>query len=110
MHNVAVLEAWLVSDRAPQDPRVSEDMVTVSDFKARASDWLRRIAHPLVITQNGKPAGVLLSPAAFDELSERQQFLAAVQEGMADEQAGRSHTTDEVLAAAERRIAAIEGE
>ncbi len=76
--------------------RISEDIVTVSDFKAQASDWLRRIAshhHPLVITQNGKPAGVLLSPAAFDELSERQEFLAAVQEGMADEQAGRSHTT-----------------
>ena len=93
--------------------RVSEDMVTVSDFKARASEWLRRIAgsdHPLVITQNGKPAGVLLSPAAFDELSERQQFLAAVQEGMADEQAGRGHTTDEVFAMAERRIAAIEAE
>ena len=93
--------------------RVSEDVVTVSDFKAKASDWLRRIAgsgHPLVITQNGKPAGVLLSPAAFDELSERQQFLAAVQEGMVDEQAGRGHTTDEVLAMAERRIAAIEAE
>ncbi len=93
--------------------RVSEDVVTVSDFKAKASDWLRRIAgsgHPLVITQNGKPAGVLLSPAAFDELSERQQFLAAVQEGMADEQAGRGHTTDEVFAAAERRIATTEDE
>ena len=93
--------------------RLSEDVVTVSDFKARASDWLRRFAgsgHPLVITQNGKPAGVLLSPAAFDEFSERQQFLAAVQEGMADEQADRGHTTDEVFAMAERRIAAIEAE
>ena len=93
--------------------RVSEDIVPVSEFKAQASEWLRRIAgsgHPLVITQNGKPAGVLLSPAAFDELSERQQFLAAVQEGMADEQAGRSYTNDEVFAAAERRIAAIEAE
>jgi len=93
--------------------RVSEDIVPVSDFKAQASEWLRRIAgsgRPLVITLNGKPAGVLLSPAAFDELSERQQFLAAVQEGMADEQAGRGHTTDEVFAMAERRIAAIEAE
>jgi prevent-host-death family protein len=91
--------------------RVSEDIVTVSDFKAQASEWLRRVTgsgHPLVITQNGKPAGVLLSPAAFDELSERQQFLAAVQEGMADEQAGRSHTTEEVFDAVEQRIAAIE--
>lgn len=93
--------------------RISEDIVTVSDFKAQASEWLRRIAgngHPLVITQNGKPAGVLLSPAAFDELSERQEFLAAVQEGMADEQAGRSLTTDEVFSAVEDRIAAIESE
>ena len=91
--------------------RVSEDIVPVSDFKAKASEWLRRIAgsgHPLVITQNGRPAGVLLSPAAFDELSERQQFLAAVQEGMADEQAGRSHTTEEVFDAIEQRIAALE--
>lgn len=93
--------------------RVSEDIVPVSDFKARASEWLRRIAgsgHPLVITQNGKPAGVLLSPAAFDELAERQQFLAAVQEGMADEQAGRRHTSEEVFDAVEKRIAAIEAE
>ncbi|MEL6338555.1 MAG: type II toxin-antitoxin system Phd/YefM family antitoxin [Myxococcota bacterium] len=91
--------------------RVSEDIVPVSDFKARASEWLRRIAssgHPLVITQNGKPAGVLLSPAAFDELAERQQFIAAVQEGMADEQAGRSHTSEEVFDALEKRIAGIE--
>ena len=93
--------------------RVSEDIVPVSDFKAQASEWLRRIAgsgHPLVITQNGKPAGVLLSPAAFDELCERQQFLAAVQEGMDHEQAGRSHTTEEVFGAVEQRIAAIEAE
>ena len=93
--------------------RVSEDIVPVSDFKARASEWLRRIAasgHPLVITQNGKPAGVLLSPEAFDELSERQEFLAAIQEGIADEQAGRTHTSDEVFDAVEKRIAAIESE
>lgn len=91
--------------------RVSEDLVTVSDFKARASEWLRRIAssgHPLVITQNGKAAGVLLSPAAFDELSERQQFVAAIQEGMSDERAGRGHTTEEVFDAVEQRIATIE--
>lgn len=91
--------------------RVSEDIVTVSDFKAQASGWLRRISDsgsPLVITQNGKPAGVLLSPAAFDALSARQEFLVAVEEGMADERAGRSHTSDEVFDAVERRIAGIE--
>ena len=93
--------------------RISQDIVPVSDFKAQASEWLRRIAssgRPLVITQNGKPAAVLLSPTAFDELTEHQQFLAAVQEGMADEQAGRAHRTEEVFDAVEKQIAAIESE
>jgi hypothetical protein len=40
--------------------RFSEGIVPVSDFKAQAADWLKRIAktgQPLVITQNGKAAG-----------------------------------------------------
>ena len=93
--------------------KISEDIVPVSDFKAQASEWLRRIAgsgHPLVITQNGKPAGVLLSPTAFDELSERQEFLAAVQEGMADEKAGRVHSTEEVFDTIKKRISGLEAD
>jgi len=91
--------------------KVSEDIIPVSEFKAQASEWLRRIAvtqHPLVITQNGKPAAVLLSPAVFDELSEQQQFIAAVQDGMADEVAGRTCTTEEMFEAVHAQIAAIE--
>ena len=93
--------------------RTSKDIVPVSDFKAQASEWLRRIAnngHPLVITQNGKAAGVLLSPSAFDELSERHQFLTAVEEGMRDEQVGRSYSTEEVFDAVEQSIAFIESD
>ena len=75
--------------------RISEDFVPVSEFKAQAAEWLRRIGEtgaPLVVTQNGKPAGVLLSPQAFDELTERVRFTTAVQEGLADAEAGRVHS------------------
>jgi prevent-host-death family protein len=88
--------------------RISEDIVPVSDFKAQAAEWLRRLAdsgHPLVITQNGKPAGVLLSPQAFDELAERASFLAAVDAGLADADAGRVHPHAEVVAEMNRRYA-----
>jgi prevent-host-death family protein len=87
--------------------RVAEDIVSVSDFQAQASEWLRRVAesgHPLVITQNGKAAGVLLSPQAFDELTERARFLAAVDEGLADSEAGRVHAHDEVVAEMNKRF------
>jgi prevent-host-death family protein len=73
-------------------PKISEDLVPVSDFKAHAAELLRRIAEtgqPLVITQNGKAAGVVLSPARFDELTERVRFSEAVNAGLADSDAGR---------------------
>ena len=75
--------------------RVSENFVPVSEFKAQAADWLRRLAEtgaPVVVTQNGKPAGVLLSPQAFDDLTEQARFVAAVGEGLADAEAGRVHS------------------
>jgi len=86
--------------------RVSEDIVPVSDFKAQAADWLRHVAdtgQPVVITQNGKAAGVLLSPARFDELTEQARFLKAVDSGLADSEAGRVHSHQSVVAHMKRR-------
>jgi len=44
---------------------------------------------PIIITQNGRPAGVLISPAEFDLLSERSRFIQAVQSGLEDVAQGR---------------------
>lgn len=86
-------------------PLISQDFVPVSDFKAQAAEWLRRIGEtdaPLVVTQHGKPAGVLLSPRAFDALTEQARFVSAVGEGLADADAGRVRPHAEV----ERRFRA----
>ena len=72
--------------------RVSEDIVPLSEFKAHASDWLKKIAQtgaPIVITQNGRAAAVLVSPGEFDALTERGRLLQAVAEGIADADRGR---------------------
>ena len=50
---------------------------------------LREVQRPLVITQHGKPVAVLLTPEEFDRLAAYDRFLAAVQEGLADAEAGR---------------------
>ena len=79
--------------------RISQDFVPISELKAQAAEWLRHVGEtdaPVVVTQNGRPAGVLLSPRAFDELTERGRFVAAVNEGMADALAGRVHSHAEV--------------
>ena len=72
--------------------RVSDGIVPIGEFKGQAARWLRRLTEtgqPVVITRNGRPAGVLLSPAEFDRLTERQRFLESVARGLADADAGR---------------------
>ena len=72
--------------------KVAEDIVPLTAFKAKAAEWFRRVADdegPVVVTQNGKAAGVLLSPRAYDELLASARFVGAVVEGLSDDEAGR---------------------
>ena len=71
---------------------ISQSIVSLSDFKNKASKMLHEIQsshRPLVITQNGKAAAVLISPSDFDLLTEQVRFVDAVQRGLADVQNGR---------------------
>ena len=71
---------------------ISRDIVSLSDFKTRASRMLndiQRSHRPLVITQNGKAAAVLMNPSDFDRLAEQSRFVEAVQKGLVDVEQGR---------------------
>jgi prevent-host-death family protein len=79
--------------------RLSEDVVPLGEFKARASTILRSLSEqhrPLLITQNGQAAGVLLSPAEYDALCEREAFLEEIAMGLSDAESGRVMPVSEV--------------
>jgi prevent-host-death family protein len=79
----------------------AEDIVPLADFKARTSQLFRKLREeqrPLVITQNGKPAAVLITPEEFDRIRERDRFTEAISEGLADSAADRL-IDDEALGA-----------
>jgi prevent-host-death family protein len=72
--------------------QIAEDIVPIAEFKAHVSEvvrGLRERGRPLVITQNGKPAAVLLSPEEFDALIDQARVVAAVQQGLAEAEAGQ---------------------
>lgn len=49
--------------------------------------WLitaKETGHPLVVTQNGKSAAVVLSPQEFDKLNYTKEFIDSVNQGMRD--------------------------
>ena len=82
-----------------KDIQISEDILPVGEFKTHASKVLRRLQEtkrPFVITQNGKPAAVLLTPGEFDRLNAHSRFMEAVDEGLKDADRGRLIEDDEL--------------
>lgn len=75
---------------------VSNDIIPVGQFKSNLAKYLKEIQekqNSLIITQNGKPAGVLISPAEFDELRQTKLFLNSVSRGILDSENGEVYTT-----------------
>ena len=85
----------------------TEDIHPMSEHRAHLSEHLRQVqetGRPMVITQNGRPAAVVLSPAKYDELL-RAADIAAIREGLADAEAGRGQDAKTAL----REIASKHG-
>ncbi len=82
-----------------KDLLVSEDIIPIGEFKKQASSLFRRVKdsqRPILITQNGSPVSVIISPEEYDEIRERARFIAAVEAGLADADAGRVLSSEEV--------------
>ena len=73
------------------DVNVAEGIVPLGEFKAQAARFLRELAdqaEPIVITQNGKPVAVVLSPSAFEDIRAKQAHLEAIARGIEDADRG----------------------
>src|ERR1043165_742783 len=88
--------------------QTAEDIIPIAELKANMSEIVRGLderPRPLVVTLNGKPAAVVMSPREYDQLSYRARFLEAVSEGLADVEAGRTYDADEVFAELKNELA-----
>jgi prevent-host-death family protein len=79
-----------------KDIRVSEGVVPLGEFKAHAARYLKRLDGPVVITQHGRPAGVLVSPVEYDRIRDQQRFFESLATGLSDAQSGRIMDTEEL--------------
>jgi len=79
--------------------RIASDIIPLGEFKTGLSACLKKVqatGHPLIITQNGRPAGVLLSPAEYDTLVYRKQFVESVEQGLMAAESGEVYSAGEV--------------
>ncbi len=90
--------------------RIAEDIVPIGELKAHLSEKIRALRgrrRPLVVTQNGKAAAVMLAPEDFDRLTTQARFVAAVQDGLVDLEAGRVVGDEELGRRLDARFGAV---
>lgn len=90
--------------------QVADDIVPIATFKAHLSEVVRTLPsrrRPVVVTQNGKAAAVVLSPAAFDRLAHHARFVEAVHEGLDDAEHGRVISDAELGQLLDKRYGAL---
>jgi antitoxin YefM len=78
---------------------VANDIIPVGQFKSGLAKYLKEInnkRNSLIITQNGKPAGVLVSPAEFDDLRQTKLFIDSISRGLSDSEKGEVLSTVQV--------------
>jgi len=81
--------------------QTAEDIIPIAELKANMSEIVRGLddrPRPLVVTLNGKPAAVVMSPREYDLLSYQSRFIEAVNEGLADVEAGRTVDAEDAFA------------
>jgi len=77
---------------------ISNDIIPVGQFKSGMAKYLKEIQlkrNSLIITQNGKPAGVLISPSEFDELRNTKLFIDSISRGLSDSEKGEVLSTSQ---------------
>jgi prevent-host-death family protein len=68
---------------------------------------VRDSGQAVMVVEDGEPAAVLVTAAEFALLREQRRFLAAIDEGLADVDAGRVMTTDELKQSLEAEFGPI---
>ncbi|MBX7258698.1 MAG: type II toxin-antitoxin system Phd/YefM family antitoxin [Candidatus Hydrogenedentes bacterium] len=80
-------------------PRVNleEDVRPLSEFRANSATLMKRLrstGRPLLLTQHGRGAAVLLDVSAYEDLMEELSVLKDIQAALEEERTGhiRSHS------------------
>ena len=90
---------------------VASDIIPVGQFKSGLAKYLKEIQNKrntLIITQNGKPAGVLISPSEFDELTQTRLFIDSISRGLSDSEKGEVFSTSQLKSELHKRNLSIE--
>jgi len=84
------------------------NIVPISDLRQGAAALLKKVKdsrEPIVVTQRGRAAAVLLSVDEYERGEQEKEILKMLVQGEKEIAAGVGHDLDEILAEADRLMA-----
>ena len=84
---------------------VTQDIHSMTTFKRNSSGLMKRIkktGRPLVLTVKGKAEAVLLDAAAYQDVADHLDAIAAIRRGLVQARKGMGRPVDEVFDDLER--------
>ena len=88
-------------------PKIPE-IVPITDLRQDSSAVLKRVrasGQPVIITQRGRAAAVMLSVEEYERSENEREILRLLARGEKEIAAGAGHDLDDVLAEADRLLA-----
>ena len=89
-------------------PKLDKDIRPLSDFRANAAeliDQVRESGRPLVLTQRGHSAAVVLDVAEYERLLDEIELLRDIRTAERQIKAGRTVSNREAKSALRKRLA-----
>lgn len=80
------------------DISISRDIEPLSEFRKRSADFIKRLKkdkQPIVLTQHGKSAAVLMDVAEYERFSKKLDLLEDLLEAKQQVQQGETYTMEE---------------
>ena len=81
--------------------KFSRDIIPLTDLKTNPGRVVRQVAdsrRPVLLTSRGRGVAVVQSVAEYEAAEEEREFMRAVVQGIADVEAGREVSIQEVRA------------
>ena len=89
------------------DISISKDIEPVSEFRKKSADFIKRLKkdkQPIILTQHGKGAAVLMDIGEFERISKKLALLEDLLEAKQQVEQGKTYTMDDAKARIENHL------
>ena len=79
----------------------------LTDFRNKMKEYIKELNEhkkPIILTQHGKSAAVLLNAEKFQEMQDQIEFMRKVTQGLEDYKSGRVHSIQDTFEAVDKII------